>query len=501
MSGRASEVRRGRPARADAAVATIRTRATPRMAWLFSAVFATFGWAAGIRPLSDNSFFWHLRAGEWILDHGIPRQDPFSYTAARASWVAQSWLAEVVYGALNRSVGAVGIRLLGALVGSAIALLSYQLALRLVRDRVRAALIALAALTGIVTLWSERPLLLGVLFLLGLVWIVEVPESLVGRHAVVTVPVLMWLWVNVHGTFALGFVYLGLHLLGRWADGASPFVAGRERRLLLASAIASVTIFANPYGARLVVFPIRLLARSDALANIVEWRTPDLRKPSGVALALWLCVFVVAVARGTWRVSRRDVVVSLPFLVLALWALRNVALAPFIGLPVVARAWARPGTARDELRPGVALMASSVILLLVVTISVRALAQPDFEIPPSQPVTAMRFVAAHGLLGRRILNNDPAGGYIIFAYSPRQKVFIDDRFDMYPRHVISDYFSVAKGEPGLERILNRYDIEVVVWPSTTPLAAILNESPRWRRLHRDPHASVWVRSTRGPASP
>ena len=53
-------------------------------------------------------------------------------------------------------------------------------------------------------MWSERPLLVGVLLLLVLLWTVEVPDSIVGRHPMVVVPVLMWLWANIHGTFRSG---------------------------------------------------------------------------------------------------------------------------------------------------------------------------------------------------------------------------------------------------------------------------------------------------------
>src|SRR5713226_3380496 len=186
------------------------------LGWVFTALFGVFGWATGIAKLSDNSFFWHLRTGEYILDHGIPHHDPFSYTAPGTRWVAQSWLAEVLDGAVYRTFGATGVRLLVGLVGVCIGVLAYRLALHLVRDRVVACGLTIAALAGVYTVWSERPLLLGVAFLLVLVWAVEVPGSVVGRHAMVAIPVLMWLWANTHGTYQLGFAYLGLHLLGRW---------------------------------------------------------------------------------------------------------------------------------------------------------------------------------------------------------------------------------------------------------------------------------------------
>ena len=94
---------------ADSPAPCARTR-RPRSR-VFTAFFGVFGWAVGLSKLSDNSFFWHLRTGEYILDHGIPHHDVFSYTAPGTKWVAQSWLAEVLYAALYRTFGGIGIRL------------------------------------------------------------------------------------------------------------------------------------------------------------------------------------------------------------------------------------------------------------------------------------------------------------------------------------------------------------------------------------------------------
>ena len=104
---------------------------------VFSGVFALFGWAVGISSLSDNSFFWHLRTGEYILDHGIPHHDVFSFTAPGThvdrAVVARRAHVRVLY----RSFGAFGVRFFVGLVGAGIGLLAYRLALRLARDRVR----------------------------------------------------------------------------------------------------------------------------------------------------------------------------------------------------------------------------------------------------------------------------------------------------------------------------------------------------------------------------
>jgi hypothetical protein len=471
------------------------TSALPRasgLGWVFTALFGVFGWATGLAKLSDNSFFWHLRTGEYILDHGIPHHDVFSYTAPGAKWVAQSWLAEVTYALLYRSVGGVGIRLFVGAVGAGIGILTYRLALRLVRDRMVACGLTVAALAGIYTVWSERPLLIGVLFLLVLLWVVEAPESLVGRHPMVVVPVLMWLWANTHGTYQLGFAYLGLHLLGRWLDGAPPWL-GRERRLLTGAVIAFAAVFVNPYGVELVTFPIDLLSRGNILSHIVEWKSPDFRDAWGIALGLWMVVFLVALSRGRHRVTRRDLAVAVPMLLLALWAVRNVAIAPLIGLPVVARAFARDEEKPSELRGTLLAAAITVLALAAVAMGYEATTEKTFDFS-TYPVSSMRYLERHDLMGQRLLTTDAAAGYVILEDWPQQKVFIDDRYDMYPRSVIFDYFTLTAGKPGWNRILDTYDVDVIVWGKGSSLAALLDQSPDWQRVHRDATDAVWVRT-------
>jgi hypothetical protein len=472
----------------------------PGLDFLFTAVFALFGFGVGIERLSDNSFFIHLVTGRFILDHGIPREDTYSFTAPGTKFVAQSWLAELLYGVLDRSFGPFGIRVLGALTGAAITVLAFRLALRLSRERMRAALISVAALSGLYVLWSERPLLLGLLFFMILLWIVEVPDCWVGRHPYVSMPVVFWLWANVHGSFALGFAYLGLHLLGRWLDGARPW-QGRERTLFVGAAIAGAATFVNPYGPELVFFPYHLLQRGDILRHIIEWASPNFHNLRGQALLLWLGVYVVVAARGRNRFSRRDVVVTVPFLGLALWALRNVAIAPLVCLPVVARAIAvdpeRAARTKAEERRGPIGVAFVVVLVIIASaIFVRAFTEADF-VTVTYPVKAMNAVEREDLIGRRLLMDDGDAAYAVLGF-PGQKVFIDDRYDMFPEKVIYDFFDLSSGARNWAKVLDRYDVEVVVWPRREPLTQLMERSGDWTKIHRDDGWVVFVRNDLAP---
>ncbi|MBV8951350.1 MAG: hypothetical protein JOZ99_10775, partial [Actinobacteria bacterium] len=379
----------------------------PRLEMLYTLALAVTGWVVGIAKLGDNSFFWHLRTGRLILQQGIPHTDPYSFTAHGAPWVAQSWLAEVWYGLLDLIGGGAAIRLFGAVLGATIAVVTFRLALRIVGDRVRALALAMGAFACLAVMWSPRPLVIAVLLFLALVWIVECPDTWLGRHELVAVPVVLWIWATVHGTFELGLAYLALHLVGRFADGAPPW-KGRERRIVLATAIASVVVFANPYGSALILFPVQLLSRGHILSHVVEWKSPDFRTLPGQMLALWLVAVLCVLARTRHRVSRRDLVVTIPFVLLSLWAMRNIALVGFATLPVVARALvpapsarlsSQPDDARSARGLGVAFIAGVVAVMVV--FAAQAFREPAFAMS-TQPVQAMQAVEQAGLLGHRV---------------------------------------------------------------------------------------------------
>ena len=460
------------------------------MVGLFTLVFAIGGWRVGLSQLSDNSFFWHLRTGRHILDHGIPHEDIYSFTASGRRWVAQSWLAEALYGAIDKVVGTFGVRLLTGFTGAAVAAVTYRLVHRLSRDRLAAVGLTLAAIGASFTLWSARPLFLGILAFLGLLWIVEVPDSWLGRRAIWAIPALIWLWANIHGTFSLGLVYLGLHLAGRWLEGA-PFWAGRERVLTQAAVVAVLVAMVNPYGPGLLFFPVELLSRGDILKRVTEWRSPDFRTIQGLMFAGWLAVFVACVALGRHRPSRRDVVVAVPFLLLAFWAQRNIALSPLVGVAVAARC-----VARDEFRPSSDSPLNRILAVALLALGLlwtaQAAGKPDFD-NSRYPVAALRWVEEQGLLGRRLMTDDAWGGYLILNYWPKQKVFVDDRYDMYPRRVLEDFIAFSDADGRWREILDRTGIEVVVWPATATVVRLMEGDPGWTAVHRDDRAVVFVR--------
>ena len=113
------------------------------------AVFLIFySWllSLGARLLQDPDTFWHIRTGQWILDHlQLPTTDFYSYTEIGKPWISTEWLSEVFY-AIAFKFG--GWRAVTALAVTSCAVIVGLLCFYLLRHLRFSVAIGLTVLTG-----------------------------------------------------------------------------------------------------------------------------------------------------------------------------------------------------------------------------------------------------------------------------------------------------------------------------------------------------------------
>src|SRR4051794_22116751 len=61
-------------------------------------------------PIYDPDVWWHLRVGQWVVENGsVTTTDPFSLPGQTKTWVAYSWLYEVLLYGLYSAAGLAGV--------------------------------------------------------------------------------------------------------------------------------------------------------------------------------------------------------------------------------------------------------------------------------------------------------------------------------------------------------------------------------------------------------
>ncbi len=427
----------------------------------------------GSGELHDNSFLTHLATGRWITNGNLGRlwmgvRDPYLWTSNGRTWVVQSWLASVVYDAADRVAGAAGIRLLVAATSMALTACLWRLSApgRTLVPRVIAVGGALA-IGG--TVWSERPLMFGLLFL---------AMSLLAADGAMRTTWLVpvgWLWVNTHGSFPLGLVALGTLALGTRLDGECFARELRAMRDLAVGCILGGVL--SPVGPVLLTFPLSLLRRQDVLGNVQEWKSTDFTQS-------WARVFLVLVALGIVTVVRRPGYRrAIPLAVFALagaMAARNVAVASVVLVPVLARGLEGIGSLTESRSPTTRL-ATIVLLLLTPLLVVSNAASGDYRLS-AYPVSAVDWLDARGLLDGsvHVAEEDFVGNYLEWRYGGGVPAFIDDRYDLHDEALVRDYLRLVHGDPGWNDVLDQRAVDVIVWRRESQLGELLELSGEWQ---------------------
>jgi hypothetical protein len=468
--------------------------------------------------LADGDTGWHIRAGDWILDHHrLPVSDFFSFTKSGQPWFAWEWLWEVSFAWVHRQTGIAGV-----ILGSVVVLcLTSMLLLRLVRRRTRnnaiACAVTVVAVLGMSLHFLARPHLFSFLFTVILLNLLDRRRES-GRDLPWLIVPLFAVWANVHPGFLAGIIILGARTAGdlanAWAasetDRRAELLAQFQRSLLLTFACLLVPLI-NPYGYRLYAHLYSFLSDSYALNHIGEYKVVNFRLPAGRMFELMLFLSAPAAAS---RFLKREFVVPALFLVwahLALVALRNIPFfmivmaAPCaLWLEEIVASFSRaksPKSVGDSARgvqnlsaeitdedripkfPLLGILAMGFIFVLLRTPGSPPNFRPQYD-PAIYPEGAIAAVRQMGP-ATRMVTTDTWGGYVIYQLHPDFRVFWDGRADFYGTPYNLAAIEALTGRPGWHKTLVDNRITAVLVPVRLPLASLLAESGDWQAVYRD----------------
>lgn len=441
-------------------------RGQPTLASVFAAAAAVVGVGIGAQRLGDNSFLTHLATGRLMVEDGIVRNDVFTWTSAGESLTVQSWLASLVYGLIDDVAGFQGLRFLMAALAGVLGLLVWHLSERSPSLVTRLAILVPVFWIGLRT-WTERPLLMAFVAFAATMVIVERDRdprvlALIG-----------FLWINVHGSWPLGIVLLGARWIGALVDQRTGSAANPTRELRAGEWLAGGMVVggvANPYGPRLLFFPVELLGRQEVLQNVAEWQASSFE-------STWTRLFLVLVAAAVFAGRKAPYVVTVPavlFVVAALLSARNIPLATLVLVPMLAAGLpSLPGLDADRRSDPIRLAAMGLTALAFL-LPVLAITGPHVELDrfPIDAVNAMENELDLSPSEHRVIHQDFVGNYLDLRYGDAGATWIDDRFELHDPALVDDYIALLNGTPEWSAVLDRHDPDAILWPADRVLVEL-----------------------------
>lgn len=477
------------------------------VALVFIAIFTM-----AVRVPADTDTWWHLRSGQYILENRtVPTVDPFSHTRAGHFWIDHGWLAQIFW----YGVYATGDWALVALALAGLVTVAFWLMWRQIEGNlfVGALSMILGAIVSSVV-WAARPQMITFVFTALIAYWLDRFKRRQGH--LWWVPLLMVVWVNVHGGFAIGFMLMLAYLIGEAVNNLTRHEAdpvadwSRLRHLGLIFVISLAVIVVNPYTWRMWLYPFQTVGIGALRDFIQEWQSPNFHLPHTQPFIIMLLLVLGAMGRAARRTDWTDLALIALWSGWGLYAARNIAIFGLIATPILARyanlvwadQWQRWGYSRPPFaavsprRPRTRLnllLLTLVLIAAIIKISVPVGDRANLVAERANlPYEAVQFVRQAQPPGP-IFNSYNWGGYLIFKLWPDYPVYIDGRTDLYDDAFIRRYLKATLAREGWQQILDEDGINLVFIESNGILARFLRQEPGWREIHRDKQAAVFVR--------
>ncbi len=469
---------------------------------------------AGETLLADGDTGWHIKAGEYILDTmSVPRHDIFSFHNPSPVWTAHEWLSEVVMALIHKAFGLTGIVVFFSFVIS----LSGYLLFNIIRNQkgnfIVAGIIVSLVLSCVAIHWLARPHIFSLLFLIIWYYLLDAYQY-DERNYLYCMPPLMFLWVNLHGGFILGFVLLGIYLgydfLNLYASNDEEKERYKQKTKFL-GITAGFCIFAallNPYGYHMLFFPFKFISMKFMIDTITEFRSPNLHNLDEIPFEILLLLIVALFAVSRKGPNILELLLLILFAHMALLSVRNIPALAVISAPIIARqAEAVLKQTKGSFFEAFQKKANNIAqidasakghLWLILPIAAVVIFAMNGQIAytfdqKTKPLAAIEFLKREPLKGN-MFNEYVFGDYIVYSAYPQYRVFIDGRADMYGEGKLKEYHNITGLKPGWESILEKYNVKWIIFNSDSMLSKILREKSEWKLIFADKVANIFVKN-------
>ncbi len=506
----------------DAGVLEDRTpkwiRTTPTSVLFMVLIGAVFVLLAN-RPLWHTDLWDHLNYGQNILEtRTVSDTEPLLHLCRGVRMINIPWLAQAGMAAINNRAGLTGLQFgYGILIAMCLAVIAWR-SVRMSHSAI-GGIIACAIFLklNLDQFLVIRPQLAGVLFYCVVVaWMFGRKKH--AKLSWIVMPLMYAMWANVHGSFSMGLMIMGLTAIGRFGDvlviSKSFRIALLDRdlhRTILLTQLCAAAVLLNPSG--FAVYPeVFNVAGHPNIGSMYEWDALTLRSAQGQSAVAAALLAFMAIKLSPRRMHCGEMLAFVVTGLLAMWSGRMLNWwAPIAGIVVGTHLMAAMRKTTAWLRnpqPGKATGLWTVvnaglvwILFALTSFGVQMIhgRVPDAHkiVSRETPLAAAAFLNSADKLPRGI-SFIPAewSGYLMNRGPRSVEPMVNLHVHAIPEQVWNDYLRLVNGPGDWNSLMDEYGINMAVVDKDrqSELTKRIRESNDWKAAYEDRQAVIFVRN-------
>lgn len=440
-------------------------------------IFLSFFYIINFKMI-DPDLGWHLKTGEWIFNNKlIPHFDEYSYTMPGFKWVDHEWLIDTWLWWMRSN----NLWLIVVLIFSALTFCPFLIWLRRCKSLAELWLIILLAIL-MLDFTGTRPQIIS--FFLFFIVLEILYKSLNYNSSsskkkiyLIILPVIFFIWANLHAGFFSGLVLFGLFIfisfLLEWRKNKNFNNSILKIYFPIFLISLSLTLI-NPYGWELYKEIFTVIFSSDTAKYINEWKS-SLIASSVISFSLILGISLSLFKKYYKKYPLQILIIALFFFVMYL---KSVRMGPLFFITIMPIMTLGIGFIKEEILSAqkkspfnlkqlkIFKIISIFLFIFIIGLFGYTLKTYKSFYLPEKAVNFLKEYAKQENL-QNILNDYGWGGYLIWKM-PELKVFIDGRMphwiDMNGNSAMKDYIKIyySSDKEAWKNIFKKYKISTVI---------------------------------------
>ena len=472
-------------------------------------------------PIRDGDIWFHLSYADYFLNNKtlIPDHSVYSWTPTVNTEHYCAWFAEIILYFIYQVGGITGLIVFRYVCVAffIFAIVRYAKLLSVFWHPLTWLIALLAILTSYVAIYAKPEIFSWVYFTMMVWnwWYIRKKKKRVLKNCYLF-PILILVWVNSHGAFLLGIVFLLLictsEILNTWLFPHQTLPQSTRKHLFIGIFLSLLAILITPYGLSYpkqlfyeIIFP---MGKVDGYSTIAAYISPLSVEARTKLFAYYInssvCIFIYLLYKN-WRkgaIEASSIITTFCFVYLYTQYWRTT----FFFAPVFlfSSLYLLQNSEEKQLNAHFCRKHTQLIVTIILTIflSVTTLyegyVKPEkylwtgFGLNEGTPVEAFEYIIScypNSIVG----NTYGAGTYFLWKRGPTKKVFIDARYFPYEKW-IGKYWDFRAGVD-VNTFLAQYpcDVWVVGLSSNPKLLNWFLKSPEWKLDFYGKTSAVFVR--------
>lgn len=438
----------------------------------------------------ESDYFWHVKAGGYMLENGVLTKDIFSWFMSGNYWMSHEWAFDYLIALLKNIFGSWHLFIYPFICTVTLLMILFFSNKKKYLKNIIFSLIWIVGFFIFCVYMQARPHLISFVFVALTIWFLYDLFHNEKSKKIYFLPLITILWANFHGgssnlsyLFCFIFLIIGLFKFKFTKIEADRISKRQIYKYLIVSLLCILAICINPHGIKMISYPYLNIMDSTMVNFISEWQPTALSKVTHYPYFILIFFIILTMLLSREKIKFIDFILLGISLFLGLKSIR------FWGYTYILMSYAIfnyvPERKIDKGTTRILFMLGSIFLVIFITNFNMLDKEYKKTVISEKMINTIKKEKPE-----RLYNMYDYGGELIYNDI---LVFIDGRADLYSKYNLDDYSKISTLNGDYLELIKKYDFDYFLVMSNYPINTYLKYSDDYKEVLNEKNMILYTK--------